>query len=268
MTGVNNVPHSLIFNMDQTSVKLQNTYKKTLSPIGAKQVTVIPPPAMIECLTVTLMIGADGSKFPATILFKGAKKTGVLSDKIMQKLVIPKNVRVYSTARGWWTAVFDRKWLPDYIKKNYRGGCLIRDQATVHCNVASRFFLEDNGVEQIFIPTGLTGTYQPLDVGVNYPFKCSLKKSYHEWRDERTKVTKKGYLKKPDRQDFINFVSSAWEKITVSTVQNAFTGAQITPEPLYMLASQVEAESIAENENLDSSFEWSFSSVEESFTEE
>ena len=254
--------------MDQTSVKLQNTYKKTLSPIGAKQVSVIQPPAMIECLTVTLMVGADGCKFPATILFKGAKKTGVLSEKIMQKLVIPENVRVYSTARGWWTTLFDRKWLPDYIKQKHQAGCLIRDQATVHCNVACRFFLEEKGIEQIFIPTGLTGTYQLLDVGVNYPFKCYLKKSYHEWRDGRTKVTKKGYLKKPDRQDFINFVSSAWEKITVSTVQNAFTGAQIIPEPLYMLAGQEDTDSIAENENLDSSFEWSFSSTEESFIEE
>ena len=74
----------------------------------------------------------------------------------------------------------------------------------------------------------------PLPVGVNYPFKCYLKKSYYEWRDERTQTTKKGYLKKPDLQNFINFVSSVWEKITVSTVQNAFSGAQITPEPLYM----------------------------------
>ena len=270
MVGVNNIPFNLIFNMDQTSVKLQNTYKKTLSPIGAKQVTVIQPPAEKECMTVALMIGADGSKFPAAILFKGALKTGVLSPKILQKLVIPDNVRVYSNAKGWWNAVFDRKWLKDYLNKNHRGGCLIRDQATVHCNVASRFILEKLDIEQVFIPKGLTGMYQPLDVGVNFPFKCYLKKSYHQWRDERTKTTKKGYLKKPDRQDFINFVSDAWEKISVLTVQNAFAGAKITPGPQYMLASQDKdsSESDVEKENLDSSFEWSFNSVEESFSEE
>ena len=268
MVGVNNVPHHLIFNMDQTSVKLQNTYKKNISPIGAKQVTVIQPPAEKECLTVALMVGAGGYKFPATILFKGAKETGVLSPKIRQKLVIPDNVRVYSTARGWWTALFDEGWLGDYFNRNHRGGCLVRDQATVHCKVASRFLLENMGIKQIFIPKGLTGTYQPLDVGINFLFKSFLKKSYHEWRNERTKTTKKGYLKKPDRQDFVNFVSKAWEEITVSTVQNAFSGAQITPEPLYMLASHDNVEGLADNLNLDSSFEWSFSSVDESFTEE
>ena len=99
------------------------------------------------------------TKFPATILFEGANKTGVLSPKIMQKLVIPDNVRVYSTTGGWWTALFDEGWFGDYFNRNHRGGCLVRDQATVLCVVASRFLLENIGIEQIFIPKGLTGTY-------------------------------------------------------------------------------------------------------------
>ena len=212
------------------------SYFKTsqLSQRAYAKLAGVQPPAMKEYLTVTSIIGADGYKFPATILFKEAKKTGVLSPAIMKKLVIPNNVLVYSTASGWWSIVLDKKWLGDYFKKNHRGGCLIRDRATVHCNVASSFLLEKKGIEQIFIPTGLTGTYHPLDIGVNYHFKCYLKKSYHEWRDRRTKVTKKGYLKKPDRQDSINFVSSAWEQITVFTVINAFSATKITPEPLFI----------------------------------
>ena len=270
IVGIEKIPPRLIFNMDQTSVKLQNVYKKTLSPIGAKQVTVIQPPAGLECLTVALLIGADGHKFPATIMFKGNKKTGQLSQKILDKLVVPDNVRLYSTGSGWWNAVFDVKWLRGSFDKSHRGGCLIRDQATVHCKEASRALLERRGIDQVFIPTGMTGKYQPLNVGVNFPFKCYLKQSYHEWRDSRTDkdITKKGYLKKPSRQDFIDFVSAAWDKISATTVENSFVGAQILPEPLYMLASDDDSEDLDNIETLDSSFEHSFSSVEDSFVEE
>ena len=166
--------------------------------------------------------------------------------------------------------VFDVKWLRESFNKNHRGGCLIRDQATVHCKEASRALLEKKGVDQVFIPTGMTEKYQSLDVGGNFPFKCYLKQSYHEWRDSRTDkdITKKGYLKKPSRQDFINLVSSAWNKISVCTVENSFVGVQIIPEPLYMLASDDNMEDVDDIENLDSSFEHSFSLVEDSFVEE
>lgn len=44
---------------------------------------------------------------------------------------------------------------------------------------------------------------------------------------EHCEVTKKGYLKKPGRQDFLNFVSCAWDKISFACVKNAFVAAQI-----------------------------------------
>ncbi|GAU95641.1 hypothetical protein RvY_07227 [Ramazzottius varieornatus] len=55
------------------------THKKTLSPKGVKDVTVIDPNAPKENFTVGLAIAADGYKFPAVVIFKGNKKTGKLS---------------------------------------------------------------------------------------------------------------------------------------------------------------------------------------------
>ena len=68
-----NLFHSLIVIMVRTSADLPNTYQRTLFWPGAKQVFVIKLPAMIECLTVTL-IGADGFSFLATILYEGLRK--------------------------------------------------------------------------------------------------------------------------------------------------------------------------------------------------
>ena len=44
IVALENTHPSTIINFDQTSVLLQNTYGKTLSPIGEKQVTVVQPP--------------------------------------------------------------------------------------------------------------------------------------------------------------------------------------------------------------------------------
>ncbi|GAU99377.1 hypothetical protein RvY_10393 [Ramazzottius varieornatus] len=237
---INNPHPYLIMNMDQTSVRLQNTYKKTLSPKGAKEVRVVQPPGDPECLTVCLTISANGWKFPASVVFKGNKKTGKQSPRILNKLEIPENVRIFSTHSGWWNSAFDRFWIKETFDERHDGGTLIRDRAPAH------------------------GSFE--NVGVNFPFKSYLRKSYHLWRDNCTAVTKSGYLKKPSRQDFIKFVSEAWEKIKVSTIENSFVGARIMPEPLYMLASQEEI--LDSPDDLERSFECSFSSVEDSFSEE
>ncbi|GAV06226.1 hypothetical protein RvY_16247 [Ramazzottius varieornatus] len=82
--------------MDQTSVRLQNTYKNTLSPKGAKKVRAVQPPGDPECLTVC----ADGSKFPASIVFKGNKKTGTLSPRILNdRRAVAKNPKQVGDAR-------------------------------------------------------------------------------------------------------------------------------------------------------------------------
>ncbi|GAV01882.1 hypothetical protein RvY_12521 [Ramazzottius varieornatus] len=123
----------------------------------------------------------------------------------------------------------DIQWIESTFDEKEKGSYLFRDHAPAHLSYESQALLEKKGMEQIFIPKGLTGRYQPLDFGLNYPFKCYLKKSYHEWRDKCTEITKKGYLKKPSRQEFLYFVSEAWSKIKTSTVENSFVAASILP---------------------------------------
>ncbi|GAU96249.1 hypothetical protein RvY_07720 [Ramazzottius varieornatus] len=68
---------STIWNMDQTSVMLQNPYRKTSALKGANEVRIVQPPGYKENMAVLLMVAANGTKYPPVIVFKGAKKTGV-----------------------------------------------------------------------------------------------------------------------------------------------------------------------------------------------
>ncbi|GAV02835.1 hypothetical protein RvY_13351 [Ramazzottius varieornatus] len=264
IVGVNNTHPSRIINFDQTSVLLQNTYGKTLSPIGVKQVHVIQPPGEKERFTVGLAVTGDGQKFPAAIVFKGGVKTGQLSANILGKLKIPDNVRVFSTRTAWWNSRIDHEWIKQSFEEDTQNTLyLIRDHFAAHLKFESRELLESRNVDQVFIPRGMTGTYQPLDVGINAPFKANLKRAYHEWRKERAELTGKGYLRKPSRQDFIDFVSQAWADVNPETIENAFVGAQILPEPTYMIAN--EQTSV---ENDEAPLEFSFSSIEENSGDE
>ncbi|GAU96353.1 hypothetical protein RvY_07812 [Ramazzottius varieornatus] len=109
---------STIWNMDQTSFKLQNPYRKTSALKGANEVSKIQPPSDQENMTALLMVAADGTKYPAVIVFRGAKKTGVLSANVMKKLNILENVIVKSNQKGWWTNDFDLVYLKETFPAN------------------------------------------------------------------------------------------------------------------------------------------------------
>lgn len=82
--------------------------------------------------TVTLTIAADGTKFPALIVFKGAAKTGKLSKNILNSLVIPDNVRVTSQRSAWWNEELDNCWIKENFLEAGETKVLIRDQFSAH----------------------------------------------------------------------------------------------------------------------------------------
>jgi hypothetical protein len=107
------------------------THSTTDIPISHK-VNAIQPPGDKEGFTVTLTIQADGYKYPALIVFKGAQKTGKLSENIMKKLVLPDNVEVTSQRSAWWCKELDEEWIEGNFVVDGRQRVLIRDQFTVH----------------------------------------------------------------------------------------------------------------------------------------
>ena len=243
------IPHDRIYNLDQTMVRLVSPHAKTIATKGEKQVRlsdealrtfrdvetvtvwfkcftdlqvlVKHPPGDKEGFTITLTIRADGGKHPAVIVFKGGR-SGELSEKIMKSLEVPRNIFVHSSASAWWTEPLDHLWVKYTFPDGDAKKILFRDQAPVQRLVSTQLLLDDRNVEQTFIPAARTGDYQPLDVGVNRPFKVYYREESAKWRSTHFDTTKSNYLKKPSRQDFINMVSTAWSRVSEECVRKAF----------------------------------------------
>ena len=66
--------------------------------------------------------------------------------------------------------------------------------------------IQKQGIKVIHIPSGCTGLCQPLDVGINKPFKCGVRQRWEEWMISGIKRT--GTVESPSRAE----VQRGWQK--------------------------------------------------------
>ena len=80
--------------------------------------------------------------------------------------------------------------------------------------------MNNNNLNYLFIPTGLTYKLQPLDISVNNAFKNSYKKIYGIYVVTQSENFFNG-VKKPSREDILNWIDEIWygenfvKKITI-----------------------------------------------------
>ena len=65
--------------------------------------------------------------------------------------------------------------------------------------------IADLGIEIISIPGGCTGLCQPLDVGINKPFKAGVRALWEEWMIKEIDQT--GMVYAPSREDILSWVA-------------------------------------------------------------
>ena len=209
---------SHIVNMDQTMCRFDMPPARTNNIRGERTIRIKTTRAEKKGFTVALAAAADGTKLPATIIFK--ERGGVLGERVRRSLLIPSNVRVRSSTNGWMTATEYQHWLL-HLYGEHR--LLVVDCYKPHrAEESIKMAKERCNADVVIVPGGCTSIIQPMDKCINKPFKESMRKSWQEWMCQDRAKTKQGNLKQPTRHDAINWVSKAWDSISQETVINSF----------------------------------------------
>ena len=155
---------------------------KTFEQKGAKNIIIKTNGYEKSHVTLILAISAGGNKLPPVIIFKGTPDKN--NEKRYNKLEVVKDKRilVFFQNNAWVNDAIFKKWLDciylEYESKLNKKCYLILDKAPSHITKNIMSYFKNKEVEYTFVPAKLTRFLQPLDIGINFPFKTQLKNKY------------------------------------------------------------------------------------------
>jgi hypothetical protein len=166
----------------------------------------------------------SGVKLPAYIIFKGVRGGQVWAE--VQRADFPQgNTRQTTQHSAWMDTPVYKDWVREVLCPYFNGrpGLLLPDNFSAHLTNASINSVNNIGIDIEFIPAGYTAVLQPIDEGVNKPFKDCLKEHQLQWIINHQQGTR------PTRRDVIQWVQAAWDSVTVETVTNTFNSINYQP---------------------------------------
>ncbi|KAF4145942.1 DDE superfamily endonuclease, partial [Phytophthora infestans] len=201
-----NTKYAGVFNMDQTAVCMDNPGRLTMDYCGAKNVDVAQGTAVNggRC-SVFLCASATGEKIAPFVVFAGVPG-GPVSQEVSDLTFGDSSVI----------------WRPSI------SGCrmLLLDILKVHKMTSVREHLEDACVTQVqYIPAGITGLSQPMDVSVMRSFKAKIQDLYVKYYIEHPFPSTAG-----DRRAMLShLVGKAWVSVKPETIVNGFRKTKLLP---------------------------------------
>jgi hypothetical protein len=120
------------------------------------------------------------------------------------------------------------KILKPYIETAPEGIVPLLFLDSYHCHMMGSVVqkIQDLGVEVEHIPGGCTSLCQPIDVGVNKPFKSRTRNLWEDWMIDEGLRT--GITQPPSRQDVAEWCSKAYKELPPSIVRNAWRHGMYT----------------------------------------
>ncbi|KAF4149685.1 DDE superfamily endonuclease, partial [Phytophthora infestans] len=196
-----------VFNMDQTAIYIDMNGKTTIDFVGTSTVDVRQGSEVngFRC-SVFLAASATGVKLPPLVVFAGIPGGPVSQDV--------------------WNPFFGHSSCEHTIWKPSVDGCrlLLLDSLKVHKMNSVRTVLEEDCCTQVeFVPPGITGLAQPMDVAVMKPFKDYVRYLAYHIDHEFPKTPQE------KRQLTSRFVAEGWASISPATIRKGFAKSGILP---------------------------------------
>jgi hypothetical protein len=167
--------------MDQTNSKFGNSPGHTINQRGARTINMRTGTDDSKRCTVALTVSASGKMLtPPMVTRHGRIATREIRDH-------PQGMKYVIQPKAWFDEATMLDWV-DGVLKPYVATApvgiipiLFLDSFKVHLLGSVADAIQGLGVELEIIPPGCTGLVQPLDVGINKPFKANMRKIYTEW---------------------------------------------------------------------------------------
>lgn len=222
-----NISASHIVNMDEVPLTFDIPLGRSVAEKGEKTVTVRTTGHEKAHFTVVLACCADGTRLPPMLIFKR---------KTLPKAVFPPGVVVQANTKGWMDEEMMGVWLdrcftcrPDGFF-HAKPGMLVMDSMRAHITDATKKKISAKNCIPVIIPGGMTKMLQPLDISVNRSFKAVLRRLWEAWMTEgEHSFTKTGRMRRADYGEVAEWVSEAWNSISLRTIIGGFRKAGLIP---------------------------------------
>jgi hypothetical protein len=217
---------------------------------GSRTVGIVGADSTSRC---TIMLGSNLSgthKLPPYIIFKGSP-TGRINQELLRRDNLPPDCEFGVQERAWMDEAQMVRWIKTVWKpftetREGRITYLLLDECRTHMTGVVKSMLDDCRTEVDFIPGGYTSKLQPMDVGINKPFKNYVRNEFDKWMIENLENNK------PKRLNVSFWISEAWKGVSQTTQQNSWRkcGYKIVQRENLMIDENIEVGD-AEDENDD-----------------
>jgi len=209
-------------NMDQTNQFYGSSPKSTINVRGQRTVNMQKGAEESKRCTVALTATAAGGFLTPFIVYKGVKGGTIDKRELPQH---PQGAVYTVQNKAWFNEEVMLHWvehvLAPYVATAPVGiiPILFLDSFKVHLLGIVANAIQSLGVQVEFIPGGCTGLVQPIDVGINKPYKSSMTKVYTAWMLEQNPNLP---IRAAKREDVSAWILEAVGLITDETVRNAW----------------------------------------------
>lgn len=216
-----NLLPSRIWNLDETGVSTVLKPKKIVAAKGVKQVGAIVSAERGTLVTVELAANAVGNTIPPMFVFPRLK----YKDLFIRNGP-PESIGAGNSS-GWMTVKEFLIFMDHFIKHTKPTPedpvLLLLDNHQSHVDIDVVEKAKANSVIMLSFPPHCTHNLQPLDVGVNGPFKTHCAKAQENWLRNNPGKTMSIY-------EIPGIVKHAWPlAATPNNIMNAFKKAGISP---------------------------------------
>ena len=181
----NEIPSSLIMNLDQTPLKYVPVSHRTMAKRGAKSVSIAGSSDK-RCITGTFVITLDGNFLPIQLIYGGKTKQSLPRYKFPESFSLSVNPKHFSNTEE--SIKIIKEIVVPYVEKERKkldnqgqAALLILDVFRGQMTSEVTNLLKSFNIFFATVPNNMTHLFQPLDLTVNGHCKSFMKKKFAEW---------------------------------------------------------------------------------------